>query len=250
MMTQYAWARRQRALFPRYAAMVVASDHMRREFERYDGLAGRVTTIPLFTAGPASRPAASDDDAIDVVFLGRLTPLKGADLLMDALEHAAGLLGREVRAVIAGEGPERSSLNTRAAALRAAGKVRAELPGWIDAAARDAVLARTRVLALTSRWPEPFGLVGLEAARFGVPTVAFDVGGIRTWLAADVNGVLVAPAEGAAGFGAALASVLRDASTRERLGAGALAAAGRFSAAAHVTALERVLSTCRPSGTS
>jgi glycosyltransferase involved in cell wall biosynthesis len=176
--------------------------------------------------------------------------LKGADLLMDALAHAAGLLGRELRAVIAGEGPERRELEARATALREAGRLSVELPGWIDADARDALLARTRVLAVPSRWPEPFGLVGLEAGRFGVPAVAFDVGGIRTWLTADGNGVLVAPADGAAGFGAALASVLRDASARERLGAGARAAADRFSAAAHVTELERLLSACRSPGIS
>src|SRR3954469_4482707 len=57
MLAQYGWARRQQAIFPRYKAMVVASDHMRDEFSRYDGLSGRVTTIPLFTDGPV--PVAS-----------------------------------------------------------------------------------------------------------------------------------------------------------------------------------------------
>jgi len=241
MLEQYAWARRQQALFPRYAGIVVASDHMRREFERYDALTGRVTTIPLFTEGPASRSSGDDGAAIDIMFLGRLTPLKGADLLLDALERAARLLGREVRAVIAGEGPDRRALETRAAVLRASATVNVDLPGWIDAPARDALLARAHVLALPSRWPEPFGLVGLEAARFGVPTVAFDVGGVSTWLSDGVNGVLVPPPAGARGFGDALASVIRDPALHARLSAGALEAAAHFSAAAHVASLERVL---------
>src|SRR5262249_45977008 len=42
-----------------------------------------------------------------------------------------------------------------------------------------------------SVWPEPFGLVGLEAAAFGVPAIAFDVGGIREWLTPGENGYLV-----------------------------------------------------------
>ena len=247
MLRQYSWARGQQALFPRYKAMVVASDHMRDEFSRYADLAGRVTTIPLFTSGPA---AVTSSRTLDVVFLGRLTPLKGADLMLDALGETGSTLGRPVNAMIAGEGPSRAALQSKAAALRASGTVNAELPGWIDAARRDAALARASVLALPSRWPEPFGLVGLEAARFGVPTVAFDTGGIRTWLTPGVNGLLVPPAAGASGFAAAIASLLRDPVRLTALSAGATAAAARFSTAAHVQSLTRILSECRSSGTS
>ena len=233
MITQYAMARRQQALFPRYKAMVVASDHMKREFARYAGLASRVTVIPLFTDGPASAAAVRD---LDVVFLGRLTPLKGADLLIDALADCGRALGRPVRALIAGEGPLRASMTAEAAALQTAGTVHAEIPGWIDRARRDEALARASVLALPSRWPEPFGLVGLEAARFGVPAVAFDVGGIRAWLEDGESGILVPPSDGARAFGETLALVLRDRTRRDALGA--TAASARFTAAAHVR-LER-----------
>jgi glycosyltransferase involved in cell wall biosynthesis len=239
MLEEYGWARRQQAIFPRYAAMVVASEHMRREFARYDALASRITAIPLFAEGPAAQPATSRD--LDVAFFGRLTPLKGPDVLLEALATAARAIGRPVRALVGGEGPMRTSLTDRAAALRAEGSVDVDIPGWIDGPRRDAVLARAAVLALPSRWPEPFGLVGLEAARYGVPAVAFDVGGIRTWLEDAVNGIVVAPRGGAAAFGAALASLLGDSSRRPALSAGALKAAARFSAAAHIEALERVL---------
>jgi glycosyltransferase involved in cell wall biosynthesis len=247
MMAQYNWARRQQALFPSYKAMVVASDHMRDEFDRYDGLAGRVTTIPLFTGGPAT---ITSPRTLDVVFLGRLTPLKGADLLLDALVEAGAIVGRQMRALIAGEGPGRAALASKAAALRTDGRVLADVPGWIDSAQRDAALARASLLALPSRWPEPFGLVGLEAARFGVPTVAFDTGGIRTWLADGVNGLLVPPASGAAGFGRAIASLLGDPARIAALSTGATAAAARWSSAAHVESLTRVLAAWQSSGTS
>jgi glycosyltransferase involved in cell wall biosynthesis len=239
MLREYAWARRQQSIFPRYAAMVVASEHMRREFARYDGLASRITAIPLFTQGPAAPlPAVRD---LDVVFLGRLTTLKGSDVLLDALAHAGRAIGRPLRALIAGEGPRRAALRARAAALAADGSVDADIPGWIDGARRDAALARAALLALPSRWPEPFGLVGLEAARYGVPAVAFDVGGIRTWLEDGRNGVLVPPSGGATAFGAALALLLTDPARRATLAAGAIVAARRFSAPAHFAALERVL---------
>ena len=247
MVEQYRWARRQQALFPRYKAMVVASDHMWAEFSRYEGLTGRVTAIPLFTDGPA---AVTSPRSVDVVFLGRLTPLKGADVLLDALAVTGRALGRRVTAVIAGEGPMRGALTWKAERLGDDGVVTADVPGWIDAARRDATLARASVLALPSRWPEPFGLVGLEAARFGVPSVAFDVGGVRTWLTSATNGVLVPPAGGAPALGRAIASLLSDPATLARLSAGATAAASRFSTVAHVTSLTHVLAEWRSSGTS
>ena len=242
MLREYAWARQQQAIFPRYVAMVVASDHMRREFARYDALASRITAIPLFAPAPPAAAAASASRDVDVVFLGRLTPLKGPDVLLEALAAAGRALARPVRALVAGEGPMRAALTARAAALGVAGVVDAQIPGWVDAAQRDAILARATVLAVPSRWPEPFGLVGLEAARYGVPAVAFDVGGVRTWLDDGVNGVVVPASGGAAALGAALASLLADAGRRSALAAGAMRAAARFSAAAHLDALEHVLS--------
>jgi len=247
MIEQYAWAKRQQALFPGYKAVVVASDHMKREFARYDGLASRLHAIPLFTEGPAPAAAARD---LDVVFLGRLTPLKGADLLLDALDDCGRALGRPVRALIGGEGPLRPAMTAKSARLRASGTVDADIPGWIDRVQRDDALARAQVLALPSRWPEPFGLVGLEAARFGVPAVAFDVGGIRAWLEDGRNGILVPPSDGARAFGETLALVLRDRTRREALSERATAASAHFTAEAHVSALERVLHECRTSGIS
>jgi glycosyltransferase involved in cell wall biosynthesis len=240
MLEQFAWARRQQRLFGGYAAIVVASEHMRREYLRYDLPADGVHTIPLFTTtAPLVAPGA--ESAIDVLFLGRMTPLKGADSLVRAVAHASRLLGRPVHAVLAGDGPELESLQRLARELAKESAIRIDFPGWVKDAERARLLARASVVAIPSIWPEPFGLVGLEAAHGGVPAVAFDVGGISEWLAHDVNGRLVDPSGGAAALGEAVAGVLADASLRARLSSGARAAAARFSADAHVSRLEQVL---------
>lgn len=249
LVAQYAWAMRQQRLFSRYAEIIVASDHMRREYLRYGLSEKRVHAIPLFVT-EHQVPAPTSDPPIDILFLGRLTALKGPQQLLRAVEFVSAT-GRRwpLRVAIAGEGPGRQALERQARQLDARGWVSVELPGWVNAEARSALLARTCVLAVPSLWPEPFGLVGLEAARLGVPAVAFDVGGVREWLEDGVNGRLVAPVGGAEAFAGALAAILSDAALRARLSAGARAAAARLDVDAHITELERVLS-CRSAGTS
>lgn len=240
----YSWAARQRALFDRYASIVVASAHMRDEYAAHGVPADRLHTIPLFTAATASTNPIAVGDPIDVLFLGRMTPLKGSELLVRALRAAASRLGRPISAVLAGEGPARARIEHE---LSNVADVRASVPGWIGSDERAALLSRARVLAVPSVWPEPFGLVGLEAASAGVPVVAFEVGGIPEWLTEGDNGRLVAIDAGADGFGAAIAEILASPDMRARFAEGARRAASRFTAASHLSRLEAVLDAARES---
>ena len=241
MMSNYRWAARQRGLFPRYRAVVVASRHMREEYAAHGVDASRLHAIPLFAGGEVSRGFADAEPDVDALFLGRLTNLKGPSLLLDAADGAATLLGRRVSVVMAGEGPLKESLRVKAAR---SSRVDARFPGWVDAATRTALLDRARMLAVPSVWPEPFGLVGVEAAARGVPAIAFDVGGIREWLTDTVNGRLIAAGDTAA-MADAMATLLRDPAQRTRLADGARATAARLSPDAHFSHLEAVLDGAR-----
>ena len=235
MAANYRWAARQRALFERYRSLIVASDHMRDEYVANGAGADRVHAIPLFASPSVAAPAAEPD--VDVLFLGRLTDLKGPTLLLDAAQRASKTAGRRVSVVIAGEGPLRRVLGDRAAHLSG---VAVEFPGWVDPSTRTALFQRSRMLAVPSVWPEPFGLVGLEAASCGVPAVAFDVGGIGEWLEDDVNGRLIRAGDTAA-MADAIAALLRDPVQRTRLSSGARNMAARLSPDAHFARLETVL---------
>jgi glycosyltransferase involved in cell wall biosynthesis len=234
MTRQYRWAQRQRALFDRYAAIVVASQHMRDEYEAHGVPASRVWSVPLFA--PAIDEAQAKSAAVarfDVLFLGRMTNLKGGDLLVRAVASASRTLGTPVTLVMAGDGPARSAWQ----ALASAEGVRATFVGWVDAPGRADLLRRASMLAIPSIWPEPFGLVGLEAAAAGVPSIAFDVGGIREWLRDNANGILLRGRPTVPALGDAIASLCRDSALRDRLAGGALNAAREMTVERHVDAL-------------
>jgi glycosyltransferase involved in cell wall biosynthesis len=240
MLGQYRWARQQQALLREYGSIVVASAHMQREYVGNGADEERVIVVPLFpSATDASTVRRVTEEGADtVIFLGRMTRLKGGDLLVRAVAETRARSGRDIRLVMAGDGPQRAEWERIARDCR----VPAHFPGWLSSASRADALSRATLLAVPSIWPEPFGLVGLEAAAFGVPAVAFDVGGIREWLNNGYNGLL---APGNPPTASALATVLMQMlMEREKLramGEAARQVAEVMSLARHVARLEQVL---------
>lgn len=237
MVDQFAWASRQRRLFDRYAHVVVASAHMAREYARHGIPQDRLTAVPLFATVPAGDVPRVRPSQPTVLFLGRMTELKGGDVLVRALASAIGRLGRPIRLVFGGAGPAEASWRRLAEALQ----VPAEFHGWVAGSDRLRLLEAATLLAVPSLWPEPFGLVGLEAAAQGVPAVAFDSGGISEWLRDGVNGRLVREAGSADALGSAVAQLLGDEGSLGRMEQGARKVAAEFSIDAHVGAIERIL---------
>jgi glycosyltransferase involved in cell wall biosynthesis len=232
----YRWASTQRDLFDRYAHVVVASAHMGREYRQGGVSEGRLTVASLFPtmSGSGDRGVPPTPS---VLFAGRMTRLKGGDVLVRAVAEASRILATPVSLVMAGEGPERPALERLTTGMG----VRARFTGWLPAGPLAQEMRAASVVAVPSLWPEPFGLVGLEAGVHGVPSVAFDVGGISEWLRDGVNGKLVRRAGDAEGLGAALAAVAGDGALNARLGAGARAMAAEMSVARHVDRVEAVL---------
>ncbi len=102
------------------------------------------------------------------------------------------------------------------------------------------MLRTADLLVVPSLWPEPLGLVGLEAASYGVPALAFDSGGIREWLIDGETGRLVTGQPSSGALASALEDCLREPDRLKRWGRSAARSAGARTAAAHVSALEQV----------
>ncbi len=235
VLEQYRWAVAQKQLFAKYAAIVVASDHMRREYVRNGAPEEKVHVLPLFAPEiPQPQAERQRDDPPVLLFVGRMTKLKGGDLLIRA---AGRLLEQETlfQLVFIGDGPQRSSWEHLAMRL----EVPAQFVGWLGKEQLNRWYSRATLLVVPSVWPEPFGLVGLEAAHFGAPSVAFDVGGISEWLVDGENGILAA-AQPPNSCNLAIA-IQRGLSCRlEKISAGAKAAAERKPLELHLQKLETI----------
>jgi glycosyltransferase involved in cell wall biosynthesis len=164
--------------------------------------------------------------------------LKGAHLLIDALGLLASELRSRLRITVAGDGRERAALERAAARLA---DTQVTFTGWIDAGQREQLFASLDLLVVPSVWPEPLGLIGLEAASAGVPAVAFDVGGIGDWLEDGVTGRLVPgrPPSSRA-LAAAITDSLADVDRLRTWGVQARDRARRHTIRAHVDALDAI----------
>jgi glycosyltransferase involved in cell wall biosynthesis len=142
----------------------------------YQGITARVPQSGFDPSVHFPRQARRDDETFTVVFVGRLAPEKGVDILLDALAR----LGPPSRACVVGRGPAQASLEMMVARLGLTARV--SFTGQLAPAAVAERLAACDVLVLPSRttswWKEQFGRVLVEAMACRVPVVGSDSGAI------------------------------------------------------------------------
>ena len=196
----------------------------------------RRKVIPLFTtmvpttgSGHATRRR--------VVFAGRVVAPKGVGILIRAARSV------DAEFVICGDGWRLDAM--RRLARRLGVQERVCFKGWLSAEELARELAEASVVAVPSLWPEPFGLVGIEALAAGRPVVASSTGGIGDWLEDGVNGLRVRPGDPRA-LARALNELLADPTRQQAMGAaGKQMVAARFSAQHHLAALLDAYRTAR-----
>lgn len=194
--TQKAWrigrGLIQRAVMPpRHSPLVLAIHAAMRPLLQRGGIpdaAIRVVPNPV-VAWSATRIAAEANR--EVLFVGRIEETKGADLAL-AAARAAGVPIRLV-----GDGALTDQLR--------AAYPEAQFAGWRDPAQIAELALRARLLVMPSRYPEPFGLVAMEALRSGLPVVLPPSALLADDIARIGAGVAVEPRDTTA-----FAAVLRD----------------------------------------
>lgn len=188
------WAKRRvvRWFIERSAAVMPFGELGERFFLKYGADSKRCFWVPCepdYASYTAVRPGAVDDfrlrygldsDRRRLLFCGRLVPVKGVDLLVDAFTRIA-----EVRpnwdVLIAGDGPLRRELQARSSPEMAK---RISFLGFLQGAELTTAYHACDVLVLPSRY-EPWGLVVNEALASGLAIVASDVTGAAHELVKD-----------------------------------------------------------------
>ncbi len=163
---------------------------------------------------PALRGQLLLPDAINVLYAGRITHEKGADLLAEAFLEARASDPR-LQLVLAGGGPEQKRLREQLGDA-------ATFLGWLEGGELARAYASADIFLFPSR-TDTFGQVILEAQASGLPVVAVAEGGPRSLIENRVNGLLCAPEPQA--LAQAVGELAGSAMLRERLAHGGLASA-------------------------
>jgi glycosyltransferase involved in cell wall biosynthesis len=228
-----AWVRAVKSLvlrhvIPQASGQLVPGTLGREHALHYGARADTVTIFPNTVDVSAYREAAERlrprrgeirrqlgiaDDAIVVLYVGRLLVEKGPADVVEAVARAGKSAAHPFHLLLVGDGPLRAELERRIGELRLA----ATLTGFRQGEALLESYAAADIFALVSH-RETWGVVVNEAAAFGLPLVLSDaVGAAADLLENGENGELVAVGD-VEGQARALRSLADDDAMRARYG--------------------------------
>ena len=209
--------------------VLVSSEHMRATCvaNGIDPARIAITPPPLPDAAYAPEPARRPR-ARTLLFASRLTPRKGLRSLLGALAQLEP--DERPQLVVAGAGDDEQR-DAHAQAERDG--VAVTWRGHLAAPDLRAAIDDADAVAVPSLWPEPFGLVGIEAQARGRPAVAYRVGGIADW----IGGAGIAVRRGDERALASAIGTVLDERTWSGLAATARSNAERYRLGAHVERL-------------
>jgi glycosyltransferase involved in cell wall biosynthesis len=170
--------------FRRYpeAHLVAISNFQRNELDGFDD-------VPVIHNGiDAEAFPFSAERGEYLAFLGRMIPSKGA---AEAVRVAREL---DIPLIMAGPSTDWFERDVRP---EIDGRL-IRYEGTVDAAGRNELLAGAAALLYPITYPEPFGLVMIEAMACGTPVAAFGVGAVPEIVEQGVGGRWVPPGEGLA----------------------------------------------------
>lgn len=176
----------ERLVYRRAERIVVLTSAFRRVVvENYRVSPWRVQVAPpgvdLERFTPGDRPGARErfglePEAFVAVAVRRLVPRMGLDVLVEAWSKGLPELPDDARLLIAGDGPQRGALRDQANRLGVSPSV--QLLGSLSDDALVDLYRAADVGIVPTRSFEGFGLVVIEAAACGTPTIVTQVGGL------------------------------------------------------------------------
>ncbi len=216
------------------AAVLVYSEYQKAELTRNGFEPAKIFIQQLLREANPQDLISSFSKENLILFAGQLIRGKGVDALLRALVQVRV----PFRCVILGDGSHRAACQRLSARLGLSQCVR--FLGYVPPGQSEQYYLRASVFAMSSLWPEPFGMAGPEAMRYGVPVVAFDAGAISEWLHDGKNGFLV-PWNDTRSYARALERLLTDKTLARQMGLWAQSYVRRFDVSRQMPSLERLL---------
>lgn len=178
-------------------------------------IAANCTVIYHGASEPKLAPTALPWTPPILLCAGRIVPEKGFDLAVEAFAIILRAIPA-TRLIVAGDGPERSTLEARARELGIDDSI--EFLGWVPPDDLPAVTNRATLVLMPSRWREAFGQVALNASRMARPVIAANVGGLPEIVEHGGSGLLFERND-VRGLADAALRLLRDPVETQRMGA-------------------------------
>ena len=162
-----------------------------------------------------------------LLYLGRVVEQKGVATAVAALSR----LPPEARLTVVGDGDAPYRRHLERLATRLGVRERVHLRGPCARAELPVLLRSSDAVVFPVQWPEPWGLVPLEAMAAGRPVIATGAGGSGEYLVDERNSLLFTAGDAEA-LAARVQRLAADSGLRERLRAGGLATANAHTAEA------------------
>lgn len=196
----------------RQAAAIHYTSEEERRISQPFALGARGVVIPLGISEPPLSTVPRH--AARVLFLSRLHPKKGLDLLIPAF---ARVKARLPQAELIVAGPDDGALRETVDLVRRSGlEGSVSFPGMLRGAAKERAFAEASVFVLPS-YSENFGMVLAEAMAAGLPVVTTDKVNISDAIGAAQAGIVV-PCQ-IEPLAQAMAAILQDRNRAETMGA-------------------------------
>jgi phosphatidylinositol alpha-mannosyltransferase len=208
----------------RVAVSQTARDFAARYFPGHYHVIPNGVDVERFHPGASPIERWRDPEHDNLLFVGRLDPRKGVQLLLDCMPEVVERTRGRARLLVVGDSYlrlkyEASIPGAMRRHIHFLGHVpREELPRWY---------ATGDIFVSPATGNESFGIVLLEAMAAGRAVVASDIPGYRSVVTPDVNGVMFAPGDRAA-LSRTLIRLLNDPERRVLLGARGRARALEF----------------------
>lgn len=125
-----------------------------------------------------------DDKRVDLLFVGRLVPYKGADIVIEAVSQLSQTIKEKIRLTIVGDGSEKDKLKKQAQELGVSDIV--SFAGWVDQKETLKFYTKADIFCFPSI-REFGGAVVLEAMACGLPCIVADNGGVAEYVTEETG---------------------------------------------------------------